>query len=345
MISQNSGRVAYRAALPGAHRAVQSLWLRTHANSNRVSSTRSQRPSHDAARMNVGSSKRLIVTADDFGASVPINEAVELGHLNGILTGASLMIGGLAADDAVERARRLPQLGVGLHVTLVDGHPVLPPQQISELVGPDGRFLRSGFTVLRRLTFSARARAQAEAEIRAQLEAFRATGLTLDHVDGHQHLHVHPAVQKMLLRLAPAFGVRYIRVPGEPFGMTWEATRDRWLLRAANALFVRGRTEAMRRRLQGAGILCGDHVLGVVDSGHMRPERMKAFLRALPDGVSELYLHPATRRTAPPLDTLPPSYEAEAEYAALIDPTMRDALAESSARLTTFGELAKGTAA
>ena len=283
--------------------------------------------------------KRLIVTADDFGASIPINEAVELGHRNGILTSASLMIAGRAADDAVARARRLPRLGVGLHVTLVDGHPVLPAREISELVGADGRFLDTALPVVLRLAVSPRARRQAAAEIRAQLEAFRRTGLPLDHVDGHHHLHLHPTIQRILVRLAREYGIRFVRVPNEPFTTARRAMGDRWALRLASAMLLHGRTEAMRRRLRRGGIASNDQVLGLIDSGHMRPERLKAFLRALPDGVSELYLHPATRR-AGPLDTLPAEYEPEAEYAALIDRTVRDALVESGAELTTFGELA-----
>ena len=81
--------------------------------------------------------RRVIVTADDFGAAVAVNEAVEDGHLRGILSAASLMVGAEAAADAVERARRLPRLGVGLHVVLVDGRTVLPPEQLPDLVGPE----------------------------------------------------------------------------------------------------------------------------------------------------------------------------------------------------------------
>ena len=86
--------------------------------------------------------KRLIVTADDFGLSNPVNEAVELAHTRGILTAASLMVTAPAAADAVTRARRLPELGVGLHLVFVDGIPALPPTQIPDLVGKDGRFHR-----------------------------------------------------------------------------------------------------------------------------------------------------------------------------------------------------------
>ncbi|HWI86985.1 MAG TPA: ChbG/HpnK family deacetylase, partial [Sphingomonas sp.] len=71
--------------------------------------------------------KQLIVTADDFGVADAVNGAVEQAHRDGILTAASLMVSGAAAADAVTRARRLPKLGVGLHVVLVDGRPILPP--------------------------------------------------------------------------------------------------------------------------------------------------------------------------------------------------------------------------
>ena len=73
-----------------------------------------------------GFPRKLIVTADDFGAAREVNEAVELAHTRGILTAASLMMSGAAVGDAVARARRLPALRVGLHLVLVDGAPVLP---------------------------------------------------------------------------------------------------------------------------------------------------------------------------------------------------------------------------
>src|SRR5579862_4857803 len=128
--------------------------------------------------------KRLIVTADDFGLAVPVNEAVELGHSQGILTSASLMVTAPAAADAVERAHRLTTLGVGLHLVLMDGRPALPPEQIPDLVGTDGRFASDPIRLGARIYLSGRAQQQAEAEIRAQLTAFHRTGLTLDHVDG-----------------------------------------------------------------------------------------------------------------------------------------------------------------
>jgi len=84
--------------------------------------------------------KALIVTADDFGLSLRVNDAVERANRQGILSAASLMMGAPAVEDAVERARRLTSLGVGLHLTLLDGRPVLPPDEVPGLVESDGRF-------------------------------------------------------------------------------------------------------------------------------------------------------------------------------------------------------------
>ena len=93
--------------------------------------------------------RRLIVTGDDFGLAVPVNEAIEEAHRHGILTAASLMVGAEAAADAVERARRLPSLRVGLHLVLVEGRSVLPPEAIPDLVDRHGEFsprlVRAGF--------------------------------------------------------------------------------------------------------------------------------------------------------------------------------------------------------
>ena len=147
--------------------------------------------------------KRLVVTADDFGLSLPVNDAVEQAHTHGILTATSLMTGAPACDDAVERARRLPQLGVGLHLTLVDGRPVLPCDQMPGLVGPDGRFSTDPVKFGTALFFSAELRRQAEAEVTAQFEKFRRTGLVMDHVNGHQHFHMHPVVSRIIAKLAP----------------------------------------------------------------------------------------------------------------------------------------------
>ena len=232
--------------------------------------------------------KRLIVTADDFGISMAVNAAVEGAHRNGILSAASLMVAGEAASDAVARAKAMSGLGVGLHLVLVDGKPVLPPERLPALVDRRGQFPNDPVRLGIKLQFSATARRQAEAEMRAQFDAFRATGLPLDHVNAHHHFHFHPAVRDLLLRLAPEYRVRAIRVPRE-----------------AGFSMLTPFALALRRRLVRDRIAHNDWQIGIRDTGRMDKAALARHLASLPEGVTEIYSHPAIGND---------------EYAALIDP-------------------------
>ncbi|MBV1688645.1 hopanoid biosynthesis-associated protein HpnK [Novosphingobium sp. G106] len=261
----------------------------------------------------------LIVTVDDFGAAVAVNEAVERGCSEGIVTAASLMVGGEACTDAVERARRLPGLGVGLHIVLADGRPVLPPERIPALVGSDGRFRDSMLRTALAIACSPAARAQMQAEVEAQFAAFAETGLRLDHVNAHKHFHLHPMIASAIMAIGPRYGMRAVRVPHE------RATL--WALRWWARLLA--------GRLRRAGLLVNDEVRGLRWSGAFDAARMEQALVSLPDGLTELYCHAASA------DSYPGSaagYRYRDELAALLDPAVRAALASSVARHGCFGD-------
>jgi len=279
--------------------------------------------------------KRLIVTGDDFGASTLVNEAIEQAHRAGVLNTTCLMMSGAAVDDAVRRAKRLPALRVGLHVVLVDGRPLLDASLVGALVDADGAFsthlVRAGF----RMFFSARARTQLEDEIRAQFEAFATTGLPLDHVNGHNHMQVHPTVLDAIIRIGREYGMKAMRVPYEPLGPSWRAMRQDLAARAGNSLGLAPVLGYCRWRLRTAGIACNDYVFGLSDTGRMTRERVLALLRELPDGVTEMYFHPASRR-APGM----PAYaQPEAELAALLDPGVASYIADGDIKLSTYSQL------
>ncbi|HEX4647953.1 MAG TPA: hopanoid biosynthesis-associated protein HpnK [Steroidobacteraceae bacterium] len=273
--------------------------------------------------------KGLIVTADDFGAAREVNDAVEAAHRSGVLTAASLMVAAPAAADAVARARRLPSLRVGLHVVLVEGRPVLPASELSCLVDDRG-LLRSDMAALgTTLAFSRRARSQLAAEISAQFEAFRATGLPLDHCNAHKHFHLHPVVGRLLAGIAGRFGVRAMRVPLEPAGVLRRIERRTPILPAK---LMAPLALALRRRLRGAGFLVPDRVFGLQWSGGMTRDRLSGLIRSLPDGISEIYLHPATA----PFAGAAPGYRYRDELEALLAPQVAAACRGSSLRLGGF---------
>jgi len=263
--------------------------------------------------------KRLIVTGDDFGLAVPVNEAIELAHRNGILSAASLMVGAAATIDAVERARQLPKLRVGLHLVVVEGRPVLPAAHIPDLVQADGTFpnqlIRSGL----RFFLKPGIRRQLESEIRAQFQAFRSTGLELDHVNAHNHMHLHPTVLGLILRIGKEFGMRAMRIPYEPPLRSWDASLRGLLARLTASAGLAPWTAWMRRRLRRNGMVANDYLYGLNDTGHMQESLVMDFIRNLPQGTTELCFHPAARRCAE-LEAAMPDYQNEAELAVLTSP-------------------------
>jgi hopanoid biosynthesis associated protein HpnK len=279
--------------------------------------------------------KRLIVTGDDFGLAVPVNEAIEDAHRSGILTAASLMVGAPAAADAVARARRLPSLRVGLHVVLVEGRPVSPPASIPHLVGAAGELETRLFRAGVRFFFHPAARRELAREIRAQFEAFRATGLALDHANAHNHMHLHPTVMGLLLEIGRDYGLPAVRVPREPPLVTWRAARAGLFGRVLGSAFLAPWTALLRRKAARAGLSANDHVLGLHDSGRMNEALVERLVAGLPEGTTEMYFHAATRR-CPELDRHMADYHHEDELRALKSPRVRAALEAAGVERVAF---------
>jgi hopanoid biosynthesis associated protein HpnK len=278
----------------------------------------------------------LIVTADDFGLHESINEAVELASRAGTLSAASLMMGAAATADAVRRARELPGLRTGLHLVLTDGTPVLPPERIPSLVNAQGRFRSNLFADGTRYFLSLPARRQLEAEIRAQFEAFAATGLALDHVNAHNHFHSHPTVLSLMLRIGREFGLQAIRLPYEPAGGP-----GRWdWMRGLAGYAIKGWFQLMKSRLQYAGVLCNDWLYGIRHTGAMNESRLLERLRQLPPGVTEIYLHPATESGAAIAHSMR-DYNHRDELAALRSPRVRAALSQMRIACGGYGDLVR----
>jgi len=274
--------------------------------------------------------KSLIITADDFGASSQVNEAVERAHVQGVLSAASLMVSAPGAAEAVAIAQRTPSLAVGLHLVLVEGRPTLPPDQVPDLVDESGLFridmVRAGVT----LFFLPAARRQLAAEITAQFEAYAATGLVLDHVNAHKHFHLHPTIAGLILKIGARFGLNASRLPIEPRGVLAriepqasypaEPVVDLWAAWA-------------RRRFRAAGLTVPDQVFGLRWSGAMSAKRLGGVIAHLPPGLSEVYLHPATDR----YEGSAPGYGYVEELAALTDPTVIAAVRVGPIALGGFG--------
>jgi hopanoid biosynthesis associated protein HpnK len=273
--------------------------------------------------------KRLILTADDFGAAVEVNEAVERAHRDGVLTAASLMVAGAAAHDAVARARAMPSLRVGLHLVLVEGKPVLPARTVPDLVDAQGFFRSDMARAGAAMFFLPKVRAQLAAEIEAQFEAFVATGLKLDHVNAHKHFHLHPTIAALMVKAARGHGVKGARVPLEPQAVLGRIEPHR---PNATVALTTPFARALRARFRRAGIAAPDQVFGLAWSGAMTAARLKGLIAHLPEGLTEVYLHPATG----PYRGSAPGYAYVEELRALTDPDIPALIAAGDIRLGGF---------
>jgi hopanoid biosynthesis associated protein HpnK len=275
--------------------------------------------------------KSLIITADDFGAAIEVNDAVERAHRDGILSAASLMVAGAAAGDAVARAKTMPRLRVGLHLVLVEGRPVLPAAKVPDLVDSTGHFRNDMARAGAAMFFLPKVRAQLRAEIEAQFAAFAATGLALDHVNAHKHFHLHPTIAGLMVETGRAFGVKGARVPLEPQAVLAriEPHKPSGVV-ALTTPFARG----LQRRFRRAGIAAPDSVFGLAWSGAMTSARLKGVIEHLPDGLSEVYMHPATGAYSGSA----PGYQYRGELAALTDPGLSGLLAAKSIKVGGYSD-------
>ena len=242
------------------------------------------------------------------------------------------MVGAPAAASAVASARRLPRLAVGLHLALVDAKPVLPPSAVPDLVDGRGRFrtdmARSGAAMF----FLPHVRRQMRAEVRAQFEAFRATGLTLDHVTAHKHFHLHPSILSAILELAKEFAAPAVRAPLEPRAIVARIEGARRSV-AASALAPLARLQGAR--LKRAGVAAPDQVFGLAWSGAMTHSRLAGLIAHLPEGVTEIYTHPATSSD---FAGAAPGYRYEEELAALTSPDLRRQIAAAGVASGGFAD-------
>ncbi len=262
--------------------------------------------------------KRLIVNADDFGITRGVNRGIVDCHRRGIVTSTTLMVNGEAAAAAARLAAENPSLGVGLHLNLSSGRPVLPPERVPTLVRRDGGFPGAA-TMLARLSAGVVERRELEGEIAAQLQACRSLGIEPTHVDSHHHLHAHPVLATALVRVCRREGID--RARGFKF-------RPGSVKAAAIRLAA-----FLPRRLKTPDRLAGIEVMGERDVAAYLEEKL-----ALPGDVLEYMCHPGYVDERLMAVT---SYNRLrlVELEALLSPEVRQVIAAAGVELVSFREL------
>lgn len=235
--------------------------------------------------------KQLIVNADDFGLHPLINAGIIKGHQEGFITSTSLMPSAPCWQEAVRLAKENPRLGIGVHLTLVGGVPsVLPKEQVSRLLDDDGLFLPDYVAFAKRYYSGAVKKAELEAELRAQLERALSCGVNITHIDSHQHTHVLPGINSLVLKLSNEYNIIRVRIPKEGYLFTGGFQTGVGRLIGRSGLSFCADMAALRA--DSLGLRHPQHFYGMLAGGHLNAQLIANILRQLPEGVSEIMTHP-----------------------------------------------------
>lgn len=234
--------------------------------------------------------KKLIVNADDFGLHTEVNKAIIDGYQHGCIRSTSLMPTGAAVEEACELARANPDLGIGIHITLVAERPVLPPEKVSTLLAENGKFHADHMVFIKNYLAGKIDKSELYAECEAQIAKAMSFGLNITHLDSHQHLHTLPGVTGICLELMKKYGIRKMRFPGEGFLFTGgcEAGAFRRVAKCGLTMCAM----LARSKAKCYNVDMPDHFFGMLAGGQMKEEFFMNILRALPEGVSEIMVHP-----------------------------------------------------
>ena len=289
-------------------------------------------------------SRFVIINADDFGRSAKINHAIIRAHTEGVLTSASLMVGEPKCTHATILAHETPTLGVGLHLTLSEGVPLGDDPYTSPIVMPNGRLSPDLFMAGLRYTFSAKAREAILFEMECQFRYFSIFGLPFGHVDGHQHFHMHPILWDKMVSLCVKYDVPCVRVPREEFAAHFRNGGQGANLDTVAAVFFRVLARRNLRKLREYNFFVCDRVYGMLQTGRMTSEYTLALLERLTGHTNEIYFHPGSEHAA----KLPESRRVDGvddvEYAALLDPRLKDKLAELNIARGTYSDVRRWAA-
>jgi hopanoid biosynthesis associated protein HpnK len=263
---------------------------------------------------------------------------VALAHRHGLLRCASLMAAAPAAAQALALARELPDLCLGVHLTLIQGRALLVPAQIHHLVDCQGRFGNHPVCLGWRYFFQPRLLPEIRRELAAQIEAVLATGLHPWFLNGHVNLHLHPRIFPLVAGLAREYGIPVVRLAQEDWHTTMALAPDRRLSKSAQGLIFAWLSRRARRQAEDAGLLYNDHLFGLLNDGCLTEDYLLGLVPRLKPGVTEIYSHPALYGDAE-LRRWAPRYRRQEELAALLSPRLREALTAAGVEVSDFREM------
>lgn len=283
--------------------------------------------------------RQVIFTADDFGLSPLLNQAVALAHQNGLLKCASLMPGAPAAAPALNLARQLPEICLGIHLTLIQGWAVLPPPALPQLVDAAGRFPQNPVLTGWQYFASPGLLREIRRELRAQIETVLGAGISVWYLNSHLNLHLHPRLAPMVVELAREYGIPALRLAREDWPATLKVAPKGLFPKVALGLIFAILSRRARRLAEAAGLVVNDYLFGLTHHGRLTEEHLITLIPRLRPGITEFCLHPAVG-VDPMLAAANATYLRDREFLALLSPRLREVLKAHGVEVISYRELA-----
>ena len=241
------------------------------------------------------------------------------------------MIAAPEASHAVKIAKKNPELNVGLHIVLSNGKSSLQIVEIPNLVNSKCEFSNNKFWCGVNYFFNNKARSELKKEIQAQFKAFKKTGLKLDHVNAHNHMHLHPTIFNLIIEIGREYNLTAIRIPNEPPLNSIIYNKKEFFMRYIRWLFFSIFTYQMEKKCKNNKIIFNNYIYGLHDSGHMNIDKLVRIIPHIKDGITEIYTHPSTEN-----DNTLYNYEFVEEYKALIHARIKRTIEKFNIELSGF---------
>jgi chitin disaccharide deacetylase len=244
-----------------------------------------------------------------------------------------------AFEEAVACAHEYPSLSLGVHLTLVEGSPVLPPDKVPSLVTTDWRFCPSlRMFLLKWLTGQIRME-DVRQEFAAQIEKALDHGVSIDKLDSHMHVHLLPGIFQVVQTVAMQYGIGAIRLSRERImgRRHYPGLVGVWRRATLSSLAaLRARSTA------AAGLFHSAHFAGIAESGHLTEEDLLRLLRSLQPGLTEIMVHSGFGDGVLDGWTMSQRYKRERELMALTSPRVKALVKRSQIKLLTYPAVGKG---
>lgn len=276
---------------------------------------------------------RLIINADDLGVNAQRSHGIFQCVEFGVVSSVSLYPNGTDSDSAARKCRER-EISAGLHINITEEYPLSQKGDVETLVEANGRFFPKP-RLLQLLKEGAVKKEHLEREIRAQVEWCFDTYGAPTHINAHHHMQIHPDIAAVIIPIMGRYGIRCVRIPDEtplpPFGYEVPAAQLTWVAAVSEE------ARAARVLYEAEGIASTNHFRGLALHGNASVKNLKHVLNKLPEGITELAVHPGSQTAYGTEFDLDPQRQTELNM--LLDETIPELLQERKIELCSFEDL------